>query len=182
MSIFTLAISYLATSNLPWFMDLTFQVPMQYCSLQHQTLLYHPQVSNNQLPLGLYGCIHPYQLPISALSLQGKNFLLLNKPLQDSFLVSLSRFSNTGHLSPCSFAVARYSAWKDVLKFRYSLEPLIGHGLVLSVLSPWSTHFQNFISFSGSTVSCFELLKSLIPVITVQSFRIQHLSNPRQEV
>ena len=27
----TLAISCLTTSNLPWFMDLTFQVPMQYC-------------------------------------------------------------------------------------------------------------------------------------------------------
>ena len=30
---FTLAISCLTTSNLPWFMDLTFQVPMQYCSI-----------------------------------------------------------------------------------------------------------------------------------------------------
>ena len=39
MSMFTLAISCLITSNLPWVMDLTFQVPMQYCSLQHQTLL-----------------------------------------------------------------------------------------------------------------------------------------------
>ena len=39
MSIFTLAISCLTTSNLPWFMELTFQVPMQYCSLQHRTLL-----------------------------------------------------------------------------------------------------------------------------------------------
>ena len=39
MSTFTIAISYLTTSNLPWFMDLTFQVPMQYCSLQHRTLL-----------------------------------------------------------------------------------------------------------------------------------------------
>ena len=135
-----------------------------------------------KLPLGLCRCIHPYQPPISALSLQRKNFLLLNKPLQDSFLVSLSRFSNTGHLSLCSLAVARHSAWKDVLKFRYSLQPLIGHGLVLSILSRWSTHFQNFISSSGSAVSCFELLKSLIPVITVQSFRIQCLSNPRQEV
>jgi len=37
MSTFTLAISHLTTSNLPWFMDLTFQVPMQYCSLQHRT-------------------------------------------------------------------------------------------------------------------------------------------------
>ena len=42
MSMFTLAISYLTTSNLPWFMDLTFQVPMQYCSLQHRTLLPSP--------------------------------------------------------------------------------------------------------------------------------------------
>ena len=39
MSTFTLAISYLTTSNLPWSMDLTFKAPMQYCSLQHRTLL-----------------------------------------------------------------------------------------------------------------------------------------------
>ena len=39
MSMFTLAISCLTTSNLPWFMDLTFQVSMQYCSLQYWTLL-----------------------------------------------------------------------------------------------------------------------------------------------
>jgi len=42
MSMFTLAISCLTTFNLPWFMDLTFQVPMQYCSLQHRTLLPSP--------------------------------------------------------------------------------------------------------------------------------------------
>ena len=45
MSTFTVIISYLTTSNLPWFMDLTFQVPMQYCSLQHQTLLLSPVTS-----------------------------------------------------------------------------------------------------------------------------------------
>ena len=45
MSTFTLAISCLSTSSLPWFMDLTFQVPMQYCSLQHQTLLLTPVTS-----------------------------------------------------------------------------------------------------------------------------------------
>ena len=39
MSMFTLAISCFTASNLPWFMDLTFQVPKQYCFLQHQTLL-----------------------------------------------------------------------------------------------------------------------------------------------
>ena len=42
---FTLLISCLTTSNLPWFMDLTFQVPMQYCSLQHHTLLPSPVTS-----------------------------------------------------------------------------------------------------------------------------------------
>ena len=42
MSAFTLAISCLTTCNLPWFMDLTFKVPMQYCSLRHQTLLLSP--------------------------------------------------------------------------------------------------------------------------------------------
>ena len=45
MSTFTLAISCLTTSNLPWFMDLTFHVPLQYCSLQHRTLLLSPVTS-----------------------------------------------------------------------------------------------------------------------------------------
>ena len=48
MSKFTLAISCLTTSNLPWFMDLTFQVPMQYCSLQHHTLLLSPVTSTTR--------------------------------------------------------------------------------------------------------------------------------------
>ena len=39
MFMFFFAISCLTTSNLPWSMDLTFQVPMQYCSLQHWILL-----------------------------------------------------------------------------------------------------------------------------------------------
>ena len=42
---FTLAISCLTTSILLWFMDLTFQVPMQYCSLQNRTLLLSPVTS-----------------------------------------------------------------------------------------------------------------------------------------
>ena len=39
---FNLAISYF---NLPWFLDLTFQVPMQHCSLQHRNLLPSPVTS-----------------------------------------------------------------------------------------------------------------------------------------
>ena len=42
---FTLAVSYLTVSSLIWFMNLTFQVPVQYCSLQHWTLLSPPNIS-----------------------------------------------------------------------------------------------------------------------------------------
>ena len=49
---FTLAISCLTTSNFPSLMDLTFQVPMQYCSLQHWALLLSPVTSTT----GCYFC------------------------------------------------------------------------------------------------------------------------------
>ena len=45
MLMFTLATSCLTTFNLIWCMDLTFQVPMQYCSLHNQTLLPLPVTS-----------------------------------------------------------------------------------------------------------------------------------------
>ena len=38
-------ISCLVNCKLPWFMDLTFQFPRQYCSLQHQTWLTSPDTS-----------------------------------------------------------------------------------------------------------------------------------------
>ena len=52
MSMFTVAISCLTTSILPWFMGLTFQLSMQYCSLQHQSLLPLPVTSTT----GCYFC------------------------------------------------------------------------------------------------------------------------------
>jgi len=52
MATFTLATSCLTTSNLPWFTDLIFQVPIQYCYLQHQTLLPSPVTST----AGCYFC------------------------------------------------------------------------------------------------------------------------------
>ena len=46
MSVFILVI--LTMSSLPWFMDLTFLVPMQFCPLQHQTWLSPPDTSTTQ--------------------------------------------------------------------------------------------------------------------------------------
>ena len=45
MLMFTLVISCLTTSNLPWFMDLTVQVPMQYCSLHQTTYIISPSTT-----------------------------------------------------------------------------------------------------------------------------------------
>ena len=45
MLMFTLAISCLTTSNFPWFMDLAFQVPIQYCTLKPWTWLPSPVTS-----------------------------------------------------------------------------------------------------------------------------------------
>ena len=63
MSMFTLAISCLIIYNLPWFMDLTFQVPMQYCSLQHWTLLSSPVISTFFLELFLHSSPVAYWAP-----------------------------------------------------------------------------------------------------------------------
>ena len=64
MSTFTLAISCLTTSNVPWVMDLTFQVPTQYRNLYsigpwfyHQS---HPQLG----ALFLFGSISSFFLEL----------------------------------------------------------------------------------------------------------------------
>ena len=60
---FILAIFCLTTSNLPWFMDLTFQVPMQYCSLQHRTLLPSPVTSTTACCF-CFGCTSSFFLEL----------------------------------------------------------------------------------------------------------------------
>ena len=57
MSMFILAISCLTMSSVPWFMNLTSQVPMWHCSLWHQTLLLPPDTSTFFLELFL--CFSP---------------------------------------------------------------------------------------------------------------------------
>ena len=65
--IFSLAISCLTTSNLPWFKDLIFQVPMQCCSLHHQTLLPSPVTSTTGCCFALAPSLHSLSDVISPL-------------------------------------------------------------------------------------------------------------------
>ena len=66
---FILAISCLTTSNLPSFMDLTFHVPMQYCSLQNRTLLPSP-VTSTSLKIGDIENLSMYLLGIGVFPLE----------------------------------------------------------------------------------------------------------------
>ena len=63
MSMFT-QISHLTTSNMPWLLDLTFQIPMQYCSLKHRTLLPSPVTSTT-------GCLFFFLLWLHLFILSG---------------------------------------------------------------------------------------------------------------
>ena len=57
---FILAISCLSTSNLPWLMDLTFQVPLQFCSSQHWTLLPSSVTSTTVCIFSLAPSLHSF--------------------------------------------------------------------------------------------------------------------------
>ena len=56
----------LTTSHLPWFTGLTFQVPMQYCSLQHRTLCSPPDTTTAEHCF----CFSPIPSRVTALSWQ----------------------------------------------------------------------------------------------------------------
>ena len=63
MLMFTLTISCLTTSNLSRFIDLTFQIPMQYYSLQHWTLL-PSQVTSKPICCFCFGSISSFFLEL----------------------------------------------------------------------------------------------------------------------
>ena len=91
---FTLAISCLTTSNLPWFMDLTFQVPMQYCSLQHWTLPLSPVTSTTGYCF-CFGSIPSFFLELFLHDLQQQiGYLLIwGVPLLVSYNFAFSYYS-----------------------------------------------------------------------------------------
>ena len=113
MSMFTLAVSCLTTSNLPWLMDLTFQVPMQYCSLQHRVLLLSPVTFTTGCCFG-HGSIFKWVKHFSFVH-DHRSIVFTNCPrkwlfssiIQYSFLcVSVSLLCNI--LFPCSIINVSY--------------------------------------------------------------------------
>ena len=154
MSMFTLAISCLTTSNFPWFMDLTFQVPMQYCSLQHQTLLPSPVTSTTRCCL-CFGSISSFFL---------KLFLCW----------SLEAYWAPTNLGSSSFSVLSfclsYCSWMGVSRQEYwnglPFPCSVDH--ILSELSTMT--YLSWVVLHGMAHSFIELDKAVVHMIRLVSF------------
>ena len=150
---FTLAISCLTTSNLLWFMDLTSQVPMQYCSLQHQTLLPLPVAST----AGLCFCFSSFSLFFLEL------FLCFSSVAY--WAPTHLRSSSYSVISFCLFILfmgfSRQEYWNG-LPFPSPLD------YVLSELS--TTTHPSWMALHGMAQSFIELDKTVVRVIRLVSF------------
>ena len=147
----TLDISCLITSNLPWFIDLTLQVPMQYFSLQHQTLLPSPVSSTT-------GCCFWFD-SISSF------FLWLFLHWSRVYWASTNLGSSSFGVVPfCLFILfmgfSRQEYWWFPLPFP------VDHSL--SELSTM-TH-QSWVTLHGMAHIFIELDKSVVHVIRLVSF------------
>ena len=153
MLMFTVAISCLTTSNLPWFMDLTFQVPIQYCSLQHQTLLLSPVTSTT-------GCCSCFG-SISSFFLE----LFLHCSPVAYWAPTNLRSPSFSVLSFCLFilftGLSRQEYWS-----RLPLPYPVDH--VLSKLSTM-THLS-WVALHGMAHSFIEFSKAVVHVIRLVSF------------
>ena len=153
MSLFTLAISCLATSNLPWFMDLTFQVPMQYCSLQNWILLPSPVTSTN-------GCCFSFSY-VSLFFLE----LFLHWSLVTYWAPADLGSSSFSVLSFCLFILfmgfLRQEYWSG-LPFPSPVDYVLSELSIMTCLS--------WVALDGMAHSFTELDKSVVHVISLVSF------------
>ena len=152
MLMFTLAISCLTTSNLPWFMDLTFQVPLQY-SLQRRTLLPSPVTSTT-------GCCFSFN-SVSSFFLE---FFLLYSPVAYWAPTDVGS-SSFSVLSFCLFILfmgfSRQEYWSG-LPFASPVDH------VLSELSTVSR--PSWVALHGMARSFTELDKAVVHGIRLVSF------------
>ena len=150
---FTLAISCLTTSNLPWFMDLPFQVPMQYYSLQHWTLLPSPVISTS-------GCCFCFG-SVSSFFL---DLFLHWTPVAYWAPTDLGS-SSFSVLSFCLFILfigfSRQEYWSGL-----PFPSLVGH--ILS--EPSTMTHLSWVSLNGMAHSFIELDKAVVYVIILVSF------------
>ena len=149
---FTLAIC-LTTSNLPWFMDLTFKVPMQYCSLQHRTLLPSPVTS-----------ITGHCVCFSSISSFFLELFLQASPVAYLTVIYL-RFSSFIVIYFCLFILfmgfSRQEYWHG-LPFPSPMDHVLSELFAMTSLS--------WVALHGMAHSFTELHKAVFHVISLVSF------------
>ena len=155
MSMFTLVISCLTTSNLPWFRDLTFQVPMQYYYLQHWTFLSPPETSTT-------GCC----FCVSSASYFLLELFLLSSPVEYWTPTDLGS-SSFIVISFCIFILfmgfSRQECWSG-----FPFPSPVDH--VLSQLSTMTSF--SWVALHSMAHSFIELDKSVVYVISLFSLLI----------
>ena len=153
MLMFPLAISCLTTPNLPWFLDLTFQVPMQYCSLQHRTLLPSPVTSTT-------GCCFCFG-SVSSFFLE---LFLLWSPVAYWAPINLGS-SSFSVLSFCLFILFRGFSRQDYWSGLPFPSPV---DYILSELSTMTC--PSWVALEGMAHSFTELEEAVVHVIRLVNF------------
>ena len=154
MSMFILAISCLTTFNLPWFMDLPFQVPMQCCSLQHWTLLPSPVTNTTSGHCFCFGSLSSFFLEL----------FLHCSPVAYWAPTDLGS-SSFSFLSFCIFILfmgfSRQEYWNGM-----PFPSPVGHFLLdLSTMT-----LPSWVALHGMAHSFIELDKAVVNVISLTSF------------
>ena len=151
MSMFTLAISCVITSNLPWFINLTVQVPVQYCSYKIGFYFHHQ--SRPQLGVGFGLAVSSFFLEL-CLHWSPVAYWAPTDVGSSSFSV-LSFAVHTVH------GVLRQEYWSGL-----PFPSPVDH--VLSELSTMTR--TSWMALHGLTHSFIELDKAVVHVISLVSF------------
>ena len=152
MSTFTLAMSYLTTSNLPWFMDLTFQVSMQYCSLQYRTLSLSPVTSTS-------------------------GYCFCSDSIPSFFLELFLHWYPVAYWAPTNLGSSSFSILSFCLFILFMGFSRQEYGVVCHSLLPWTTFCQTSPPWPARLgwphrewLSFIELDKAVVCVIRLASF------------
>ena len=152
MLMFSLTISCLTTSNLPWLVGLIFQGPMHYCSLQNETLLPSPVIHS-----WVFFCF----VSISSFFLE---LFLLWSPVAYLAPIDLGS-SSLSVLWFCLFMLfmefSRQECWNGL-----PFPSPVDH--VLSEL--FTTIRPSWVALQGMAYSFIELDKGVVHVISLFSF------------
>ena len=152
---FSLTISCLTTSNFPWFRDLTFQVPKQYCSLQHEIFLLSP----NTLTTKCCICLGPATSFIRGLFV----ILLHSSPVA---------YWTPSDLGDSSFGVIPF--WPFIEFMRFSQQVYWGG---LPILLQWITFCQNSLLWPSLGWPCMAWLIASLnytsPFVTARQWSLK---------